>query len=1123
MYGIIVIISAHQITKRLDKMKSKISCLLLLLIFPFVLASAQTAGKEGKVITYKCKNDKLANALRKVERLSNYYKVQFAIEDVSPYKVTVDLKSTDAEVAVKQMLQGTKLKYQVKGRFIQVYLNRPKTSGNTVSGIITDSHREPLAGASVRVKETGIGMAADVNGRYRLNIEPGQTIEVSYVGMQTREEVFDGSATLNITLNEDKKNNLSNVVVTGIFTKPKENYTGAVTTISKEQIELYRGNNMLQTLKNIDASINMPVDNYSGSNPNVIPEINIRGTASLPTNMQEFSEGVQNSVNTPLIIMDGFEITLEKLMDYNDDEIESINILKDASATAIYGSRGANGVIVIVTKRPEAGKLKLFVETGTTIEVPDLTSYNLLNAAEKLQLEYDAGLYDNDSPIIDMRYKTKYNERLRRVLSGADTDWLSKPLRTGVGQDYKARLEGGSEDFRWGTSLGWKDTEGAMKDSKRQVFNGGITLMYQKNNFIIRNYTSVSINGSQESKYGTFSDYAKQQPYNSPYDEYGNVVKTFEPFFGDRETKNPLYDASLNSFNKSGYTNLTNNISLDWIILPELRLRGQFGIGSTQRASDIFYPAEHSLFTTDTQYSTDDGFLRRGSYTYGTGRSTNYSGSFTLAYNKVFADKHMIYAGLDYTMMQNGSYSYTFKAEGFSSEDITSIFNGRQYAQNAKPSGSKTLSRQVGFTGNVNYTFDNRYFLDASFREDGSSEYGSNNKFSPFWSLGIGWNVHNEPFLKSFKNVMNHLKFRGSMGQTGSQLSSNSGAFTSYSYITDNKYMNWVGANLTGLGNPDLTWQLTRDFNAGLEFGFFGDRLRGTFDVYNKTTCNLLSSMDLPLSTGFTSYMANIGEVKNTGFELSLSAYLIRNAKKHINWIVSGQIVHNKNEITKLSDAIKQQNEELLQSGADIATLFFEGKPQNSIYGVLSAGIDPSTGQELFYNKDGELTYTWDAKDKVYLGCADPKFRGNLGTTFIWNKLTLNFSFGYQWGGYTYNQTLLSKVEVTESTIMNSNVDARVLSDRWFQPGDETFFKAISNDATRATSRFVMLDNNFTLQSVGAQYRFDSPMVRSMFHCNSIVLALNMNDLFYLSTIKRERGTSYPYSRNIQASLKLSF
>lgn len=1103
-------------------MKTKLAFLLILLTLQFASVTAQTA-ESGKAITYSCKNEKMANALRKVERLSGYYKVQFALEDVSPYKVTMKVKDATVENTLHTLLQGTKLKYQVKGRFIQVFVNTPKSGKGVVSGRVTDSHREPLMGASVRVKETGRGMATDDQGRFRVNAEPGQTIEFSYIGMETREEVYDGGETLNITMKEDKKNNLDNVIVTGIFTKPKESYTGAVTSISKEQIELYRGTNMLQTLKNIDASINMPVDNYSGSNPNRIPEINIRGTASVPTNMQEFSEGVQNSVNTPLIIMDGFEISLTKLMDYNDDEIESINILKDAAATAIYGSRGANGVIVIVTKRPEAGKLKLFVEAGTTIEVPDLTSYNLLNAKDKLQLEYDAGLYNNDSPVLDLRYKAKYNERLRKVLSGIDTDWLSKPLHTGVGQDYKARLEGGSEDFRWGASLGWKDTQGAMKESYRQVFNGGITLMYQKNNFIIRNYTSIGINASQESKYGEFSDYASMQPYNSPYDENGKLVKNFDPFYSGNQIKNPLYDASLNSFNRTGYNSLTNNISLDWIIIPELRLRGQFGIGSTQNTSDVFLPAEHSTFTTNSAYSTDDGFLRRGSYSYSNGRSTNYSGNFTLAYNKLFADKHMIYIGIDYMMNQRNSNTYRFKAEGFSSEEITNIINARQYELNGKPSGSKTLSRQVGFTGNMNYTYDNRYFLDASFREDGSSEYGSNNKFSPFWSVGIGWNIHNEKFLTSAKNVLSQLKLRGSIGQTGSQLSSNSGAFTSYSYITNNKYLNWVGANLTGLGNPDLTWQLTREMNGGIEFGFLNDYIHGTFDVYSKTTCNLLSSMDLPLSTGYSSYMANIGEVKNTGFELSLTAYILRNQKKHFNWLVSGQLVHNKNEITKLSDAIKQQNEDALASGADVSTLFFEGKPQNAFYGVQSAGIDPSTGLELFYTKNGEMTYTWDAKDKVFLGCQDPKFRGNIGSTIIWNKLTVNFSFGYQWGGYTYNQTLLSKVEVTESTIQSQNVDARVFSDRWHQPGDVCFFKAIDNEATRATSRFFMKDNNFTLQSVGAQYRFDSQQIKKALHCTSIILALNMNDIFYLSTIKRERGTSYPFSRNIQCSLKLNF
>lgn len=1084
-------------------------------------ALAQTS--EGKKITYQCKNEKMATALRKVERLSEHYKVQFSLDDMASQKVTLNLKGVTMEEAVKAILSDTKLQYKVKGRFIQIYRDKPQSTGNVASGRITDSTGEPLPGAVVRVKETGQGVASDLIGNYTIEVEAGQTLVYSFVGMEPQEVVFDGFSPFDVKLTDSKDNQLKNVVVTGIFAKPKESYTGAVSTITSDQIQLYKGQNLLQTLKNIDASINFQVDNLNGSNPNNLPNINIRGNASLPTNVQEFNEGLQNSTNTPLIIMDGFEISLTKLMDYNDDEIESINILKDAAATAIYGSRGANGVIVVVSKRPESGKLKINAEVGTTIEVPDLTSYDLLSAAEKLQLEYDAGLYNfPGAPNRELERMAIYNGRLRQVLSGTNTDWLSKPVRTGVGQVYKARFEGGSEEFRWGASLSYNDTEGAMKGSKRQTFNGGITLMYTLKNLIFRNYTSIGANQSAESKYGAFSTYALQQPYNSPYDANSNLMKYFTSFYGDSKVLNPLYDASLNSFDESGYTSLTNQFSLDWNILPTLKMRGSFGIGSTQNTRDRFLPAEHSTFTTDTQYDTDEGFLRRGSYRYGTGRSTNYELDLTLSYNNTFAEKHSLYAGLNYSVRQNQGYSYTFLAEGFSSDNVTSIMNARQYAQNTTPSGSKSLSRMLGLTGNVNYTYDNRYFLDLSYRVDGSSEYGSNRKFAPFWSAGLGWNIHNETFLREAKAISN-LRLRASYGETGSQLSSNAGAFTSYEYITTNKYMNWTGATLTGLGNYDLTWQTTREANVGLEIGLWDDRVRGTFDYYDKVTSNLLSYMDMPLSTGFASYMANVGEIKNRGFELSASAYVIRNREKHLNWIMSGQLVYNKNWISELSDAVKEQNEQYMQQGSDVSTLFFEGKPQNSIYAVQSLGIDPSTGNELFINKDGNVTSTWDASDKVYLGSSEPLYRGNIGTTVVWKNLTVNCSFGYHWGGYTYNQTLLDKVEVTLSDLQNQNVDSRVLSSRWYEPGDVTFFKRLSNESTHATSRYVMKDNVFTLQSLGLQYRFDQQRLREAMHCNSVILALNMSDLLYFSTIKRERGTSYPYARNIQASLKLSF
>ena len=361
-----------------------------------------------------------------------------------------------------------------------------------ITGVVKDKEGNPLPGVAVVVKGTTVGTATDVDGNYTLHLPEGNyTLVFSMLGMKVKEELVGDRTEVNVVMEEDTQE-MDEVVVTGIFKKARESYTGAVTTITDEELEMHRGQNLLQTLKNIDVSLNFRVDNLAGSDPNALPSISIRGSSSLPMSVQEFNQTASNAVNQPLIIMDGFEISLEKLMDYNDEEIESINILKDAAATAIYGSRGANGVIVVITKKPEAGKLKINAEVGLDMEIPDLMSYDLLTAREKLELEKEVGLYDIDIINNDMLYQELYNERLHRVLSGATTDWISKPIRTGVSSHYNLRLDGGSDQFRWGVSLGYRDVAGAMKGSYRRSFNGSITLMYTIDNLIFKSMPSYS-------------------------------------------------------------------------------------------------------------------------------------------------------------------------------------------------------------------------------------------------------------------------------------------------------------------------------------------------------------------------------------------------------------------------------------------------------------------------------------------------------------------------------------------------------------------------------------------------------------------------------------------------------
>ncbi len=281
--------------------------------------------------------------------------------------------------------------------------------------------------------------------------------------------------------------------------------------------------------------------------------------------------------------------------------------------------------------------------------------------------------------------------------------------------------------------------------------------------------------------------------------------------------------------------------------------------------------------------------------------------------------------------------------------------------------------------------------------------------------------------------------------------------------------------------------------------------------------------MDMPHSMGFSSFVDNVGEVKNNGWEASASVYVMRDAERDINWMVSGQLSYNKNYVSKLSEAIKKQTESYLQEDVDVSNLFYEGRPQNGIYVVRSLGIDPSNGKEIYLDKNGNRTDIWKASDKVYVGQSDPRYRGIASTMFMWKGLTFNLSMGFHWGGKVYNQTIVDRVEVDRTTLMAQNVDARALYERWQKPGDVVAFKGYNGIETRATSRFVMNDRVLELQSASIQWKWDNDWVRKNLRATSVTFGVNISDLWYWSSVKMERGITYPFARNVQGSIKFLF
>ena len=795
----------------------------------------------------------------------------------------------------------------------------------------------------------------------------------------------------------------------------------------------------------------------------------------------------------------------------------------------MYGTRGANGVVVITTKQPEAGKLQLTYKGGLAIEAPDLTSYDLLNAKEKLEYEKAAGLYTYNSGPGGNQHNLEalYNSRRLAAERGVNTYWLKYPVRTGVGHNHSLRLEGGHEEIRYAVGLSYKNVAGAMKGSDRNTLNGNVFLSYKLKNLTFQNDLQISSNKSQNSPYGTFSDYAKINSYWKPYDDEGNLLMILDDrnysneAYGDTYSNtvyNPLYNAYLPSIDKSKYTQITNNFAVEWSVLPELVLRGKFSVTSKNSRTDEYKPASH----TDFLKYTGDDYERRGSYKMGIGETFKYEADFTLNYNKTFKGVHQLYVGLGYNFAEEKMEYYYYNAEGI--PDDYSDFMGLAafYEQNGAPYGEESISRRAGGILNVNYTYDRRYFIDVSGKLEGSSKFGSDNRFAPFWSVGAGWNLHQEHFLRD-NSVLNTARLRVSYGTSGTQNFSPYQAMRTFKYFSGQNYNGNPGSYLMGIGNPELGWQKTGQLNIGLELGMLDNRLKVNVDWYNKLTDDMLADITLPLAGGFGSYKANIGKVLNRGLEVSLNAYLIRDSERDLFWSVGGTVLYNKNEIKEISNSLEFLNDELLaEDTSNPSFLFKEGQSMNTIFAVRSLGIDPANGREIYLKADGHtLTYDWDAKDKVACGVTDPKVWGNFNTMLRYKGWTFNAVFSYRCGGQMYNSTLANKVENIHPI---NNADKRVLYDRWKNPGDHAKYKGVTDfSTTQATSRFVADENTLECGSISLGYEWTSEWLKKNLSISYLSLTGYGEDIFRISSIKQERGTNYPFARKFSLSLSVRF
>lgn len=395
-----------------------------------------------------------------------------------------------------------------------------------------------------------------------------------------------------------------------------------------------------------------------------------------------------------------------------------------------------------------------------------------------------------------------------------------------------------------------------------------------------------------------------------------------------------------------------------------------------------------------------------------TGNVISVASNVTLNYNKLVAEKHLFYLGLGMEVNTSNNRSNGYRLTGFPDDRYSDPSFAIQYKEDTRASSSESVTRAIGFFGNLNYIYDNRFFVDGSLRYDGSSQFGADNKYASFWSLGGGWNIHNESFW-SKTSLINMLKVRYSYGITGNQEFSAYQAKTMYKFQVDRLYGTLIPATLMGYGNPDLKWQTQRQSNIGLDFGMMQDRFRMTFNYYRKRTKGMLTSITVAPSLGFSSdsFTANLGEIKNVGYELNLNMVFIRDRSKDLEWAVFFQGANNENTLVKISNQLKGINDQNNANKTTPGAVYEEGQSMSAIKAVKSLGIDPVTGQEIFVKRDGTLSYTWDANDKILCGDSEPKWFGNIGTNLFWKGWNLNMVFKYSFGADYYNQTLASRVE----------------------------------------------------------------------------------------------------------------
>ncbi len=1007
----------------------------------------------------------------------------------------------------------------------QAHAQGPGSTGNiTIEGIVIDNNtNEPVVGATVKLKDGTKGTVTSADGKFVMTgLSVGNVVHVSFIGFKPRQFTVGKKRFVTVYL-EDDANQLDQVVVTGFQKLKKNSFTGTATVVTGDELRKVNVKDAVKALEAFDPSFRIIDRGGFGSDPNHINEINIRGASNIQR--QEFDANGQalerrtnllGNPNMPIFMLDGFEVPVQKIYDMDINRIQSMTILKDAAATALYGSRAANGVVVVTSVPPKVGEIRIDYNTTLELTFPDLSDYNLTNASEKLQVERDAGVYTASNKVDQVEKDIEFNNKLNEVRRGVNTDWLSRPLRNTANWRNSLNVSGGVNSIRYEIALNYDKNGGVMKGSYRNRWGAGMKIDYRLHEWLqIQNQATVNRTAYEDSPYGNFGSYSTYMPYEAIFGDDGELLKNLPM----SKKANPLWQQQnlANYSGRGGITDFTDNFALNVYFTPSLYFRGSFSVTQRTTEKDAFIDPKDAMFKSSSAN-------KKGQLNTSEQEELSWSSKGEVHFNQRL-DKHFINLTGAVDLQEQIARSRAHRYEGFSLGQLNTPIYAAQ--QEGKADDSKTTIRTVGWLGALNYTYNEIYLLDASFRFDGSSQFSSKKRFAPFASVGLGINVHNYPFMKKIPWV-NSLRFRGTYGSTGKVTFSRFDVISSYNVDTKSWYYTGPAVTLATMGNPDLTWELSKTLDLGFSFELFKRRLFFEATYYHKATDRTIDQIKIRPSSGFSSYSGNAGGVLNEGVELKTNVTVYRD--RDLSVVFNANLASNKNRITKLNSSIEDYNKRIRENnktenggrgGSLPPILYYVGASTTAIYAVPSLGIDPATGVELFRKKDGTITKEWNQDDMQVCGDLNPDVQGTFGVNVAYKGFYLHTTFKYAYGGQAYNHTLVSKVE--NAKIKDENVDRRILTERWRKVGDVSAFYGIrENSVTNATSRFIQNDNYVYFNSLTLGYDFPKA-ITSKLKLNALSLNFNASDLARWSTVRVERGLSYPYAHTYSIGLRASY